>query len=501
MKRSLPKYEIPDEVSHVAKTLGDKGFEAYLVGGCVRDLLINKKPKDWDFTTNATPEQIIASFPKTFYENDYGTVGVVNETTEDETLKVIEVTPYRLEAKYSNSRHPDSVAFSKNLSEDLKRRDFTCNAIAFKIGRKLDENTYSVEITDPFGGIEDINKSIIKAVGNPKDRFDEDALRILRAVRLAAETGFTINKETMDGIVEIAQKLKLIAKERIRDEFVRIIMSDRPMEGLIMAEKLGILEYIAIPLKDSVGIKQNQAHSYDVWEHTLRALQHSADKKFPLETRLSSLLHDIGKPPTREFSHETNDWTFYGHDVVGAKITTKILADLKFPKKIIDKVVNLVRWHMFFSDTDVITLSAVRRLVAKVGKENVWDLMDVRICDRIGTGRPKESPYRLRKYRSMIEEVMRDPISVSMLNIKGGEIMEICKLPPGKKIGFILNALLEEIMDNPELNTKEYLGRRAVEMSSLPEAEIEKLGEKGKDRKEKEEEKTIQEIRKKYYVK
>src|SRR3989344_817585 len=435
MKRSLPKYEIPNEVSHVAKTLGDKGFEAYLVGGCVRDLLINKKPRDWDFTTNATPDQIIATFQKTFYENDYGTVGVINENISDETLKVIEVTPYRLEAKYSNSRHPDSVTFSKNLDEDLKRR------------------------------------------------------------------GFTSNKETMSGVVETAPKLKLIAKERIRDEFMRIIMSDRPMEGLIMTEKLGILEYVALPLKDSVGIKQNQAHSYDVWEHTLRALQYSADKKFPLETRLASLFHDIGKPPTREFSHETNDWTFYGHDVVGAKITAKILTDLKFPKKIIDKVVNLVRWHMFFSDTDVITLSAVRRLVAKVGKENVWDLMDVRICDRIGTGRPKESPYRLRKYRSMIEEVMRDPISVSMLNIKGGEIMEICKLPPGRKIGFILNALLEEIMDNPELNSKEYLSKRAVEMSSLPETEIEKLGEKGKDRKEKEEEKTIQEIRKKYYVK
>ncbi len=492
---------IPKKVVSVVKTLENKGFEAYLIGGCTRDLILGRKPKDWDVTTNATPKEIISTFPDTFYENDYGTVGVEFKDTEDETLKYVEVTPYRLEAKYSDNRHPDTVTFSKNLEEDLKRRDFTINAIAIKLQKEIEENEYETEIVDLFEGQKDLKEKIIKTVGEPEDRFNEDALRILRAIRLSAELGFEIDQKTEEAIKKLAKNLENIAKERIRDEFAKIVMSDMPWEGLKMAEEFGVLPYIMPELAKGKGVIQGGEHIYDVWEHTLRAVQHSADKKMPLEVRLAVLLHDIGKPKTARPAPEKEKWTFYGHEVVGAKIAEKALNNLKFPKKVIEKVSKLVRWHMFFSDTEQITLSAVRRLLAKVGHENIWDLINVRISDRIGMGRPKEEPYRLRKYQSMIEEVMRDPVSVGMLKIDGNGIMETLKCQPGPKIGFILNALLQEVLDNPGKNTEEYMQKRVMELDKLPEKELKKLGEEGKERKEKEEEKDIGEIRKKYYVK
>jgi putative nucleotidyltransferase with HDIG domain len=238
-----------------------------------------------------------------------------------------------------------------------------------------------------------------------------------------------------------------------------------------------------------------------VFEHTLRTIEHAAKKEFPLETRLAALFHDIGKPATRRWSPEKKDWTFYGHDVVGAKITAKIMARLAFPRKMIETVTTLVRWHMFFSDTEQITHSAVRRIVTRVGKEHIWSLMDVRTCDRIGTGRPKESPYRLRKYHSMIDEVMRDPLSVGMLKIHGGRIMELTKTPPGPRIGHILHALLEEVLDDPAKNTADYLEKKTMELYVLPEKELENKGKSAKQSKEKEEEKMLQEIRKKHWVK
>lgn len=495
-------FAIPEEVSTVSTTLENKGFEAYLIGGCVRDLFLKRKPKDWDFTTNATPEEIMACFENTFYENDYGTVGIVNENAKDETLKVVEVTPYRLETKYSDNRRPDSVTFGANLEEDLKRRDFTINAIALKIEKPAEtKNCHKVETTDLFNGHHDLEMGIIRTVGEPLERFSEDALRIIRAIRIASELGFKIEAKTETAIETTKNLLKNIAKERIRDEFLRILMSERPMEGIQLCRKFGILQFIAPELETGIGVTQNKAHSYDVWEHTLRTVQHAAGKNWPPEVRLAALLHDIGKPAVRKWSPEKNDWIFHGHDVVGAKIAAKIMANLKFSKKEIEKITKLVRWHMFFSDTELITLSAVRRIVNKVGSENIQDLMNLRMSDRIGTGRPKESPYRLRKYQSMIEEVMRNPINVGVLKINGHEIMKIANIQPGPKIGCILNALLEEIIEKPELNTETNLQKMAMEMAKLPDEILKRLGEKGKEKKEKEEEKEIQEIRKKYWVK
>lgn len=495
-------FAVPDEVSQVTKTLKESGFEAYLVGGCVRDLLLKRKPKDWDVTTNAKPEDIIRLFKETFYENDYGTVGVVNENVSDETLKVVEVTPYRLESEYSDKRRPDSVIFSNNLEDDLKRRDFTINSIALDIENPPETSIFHKgHIIDPYKGQGDLDTKIIQTVGDPHARFSEDALRLLRAVRISSELGLMISAETEKAIIKHAPLLQQIAKERIKDEFSRIIMSDNPMDGLILCRKLGLLQFIIPELEKSVSVEQNKAHAFDVWEHLLRTVQHSADKKYSLEIRLAGLLHDISKPETRRWGKEQSQWTFYGHDVVGSRVAIKILSGLKFPNKIIEKVSLLVRWHMFFSDTEQITLSAVRRMIANVGKDNIWDLMNLRICDRIGTGRPKESPYRLRKYRSMIEEALMDPVSVGMLKIDGNRIIKISSIPPGPKIGYILHGLLDEVLENPKLNTEDYLEKRAIELVQLPESELKKLGEKGKEKKEEEEEKKIEEIRKKHWVK
>lgn len=498
------KTSIPKEVSHVTSTLQNAGFEAFLVGGCVRDLMLHKKPKDWDVTTNATPEEIIGLFPKTVYENAFGTVMVIDETTDDETLKTVEVTPYRTEGKYSDKRHPDEVRFTRNIEEDLKRRDFTINAMALGCrpsNAKCQMSGVIQEFIDLFGGQKDLKNKAIRTVGDPDDRFKEDALRLMRAVRLACELGFKIENETKESIKKNHKLLSHIAPERIKDEFVKIIMSDKPSIGIEMLREFGLLKFVAPELEDGVGIEQNQAHSFTVWEHNIRALDHAASNKWVFEVRLSALFHDIGKPKTRRWLEEKKDWTFYGHEVVGAKITAKIMANLKFSTKTIDLVTKLVRYHLFFSDTDVITLSAVRRIVKNVGPENIWELMKVRFSDRIGMGRPKESPYRLRKYESMIEEAMRAPLSVGMLKIDGIKLMKLLNIQSGPKIGFILHALFEEVLDEPEKNTEEYLNKRAVELNKMSDEELKKIGAEAKGKKDEAEQAEINEIRKKWYVK
>jgi tRNA nucleotidyltransferase/poly(A) polymerase len=298
--------KIPKEVSHVTKTLEKAGFEAYLVGGCVRDLVMSemlsgteagREPKDWDIATNAKPEEIISLFEKTVYENTFGTVAVIQEGVSQETLRVVEVTPYRIEAKYSDFRHPDEVKFSDKLKDDLKRRDFTINALA------LDSKG---QLTDLFGGIKDIQDKTLKAVGNPDDRFSEDALRMLRAVRLACQLNFSVSYETTESILKNADLLQKISFERIRDEFVKIIMSENPASGIVMLQKFGLLKNTIPELLEGVGCEQLGEHIYDVWEHLLHAVQHAADKKWPLEVRLAALFHDIGKPRARRMASGEN---------------------------------------------------------------------------------------------------------------------------------------------------------------------------------------------------
>jgi len=487
VQRSL----IPKIVLDISEKLEAGGFEAWVVGGCVRDLLIGKSPKDWDITTNATPEQIQALFENTFYTNDFGTVGVVSET-EDETLKVVEVTPYRVEGEYSDARRPNSVIFSQNLEEDLKRRDFTINALAFSSSQE--------KLVDLYGGIKDIRDNIVRAVGEPGERFAEDALRILRAVRISAELDFTIEETTKLAIAKNAAQLGKISRERVRDEFLKILATNKPMKALILAQGLGLLGFIAKEIEQGIGVAQNQAHSYDVFEHNLRSLQHAADKGWPLDLRLAALFHDIGKPKSRRWSDEKGDWTFHGHDVVGARITKKVLEDLRIPRETAEKVVRLVRWHMFFSDPDKVTLSAVRRIINNVSRENIEDLVKLRICDRIGTGRPKEQPFRLRKYQSMIDQALRDPISVSMLAVDGLKVMAVTGEKPGPRLGWMLHALLEEVLDDPARNTKDYLEKKVAEFSLLSDSELAAMGKEGKEKKDAAEEEELKTIRKKHFV-
>ncbi len=378
------------------------------------------------------------------------------------------------------------------MEDDLARRDFTINALAY--------SPTTGELVDLYGGVGDIKDKIIRTVGEPDQRFAEDALRLLRAIRLATELGFTCNEDTVASIKKNSSLLGHISKERIREESNKIIMSANPLVGLEMAKNMDLLPYILPELMPAIGTEQGRSHIYDVWEHLLHALQHAADKGYPLHLRLAALFHDIGKPATRRWDNEAKIWTFYGHEVVGARIVKKIMADLKYPKKLAEDVERLVRYHMFFMDTEQLTLSAVRRVVMKVGPENIWDLMKLRMSDRIGMGRPKEDPYRLRKYESMIEEALRSPTSVTMLKINGTDLMAKLKLTPGPKIGYILHALLEETLDEPEKNTKKYLMEKALEFSRLDEKSLILLAEKGKKKKEEVEEAELDEIRKKHKV-
>jgi tRNA nucleotidyltransferase (CCA-adding enzyme) len=484
------KFEIPDEVVRISRVLSSAKFENYLVGGCVRDLLLGRKPKDWDITTVATPEEITPLFEHTFYENDYGTVGVVNDEPSDENVRVVEVTPYRTESKYSDFRRPDEVKWAKTLEEDLKRRDFTVNALAYDI-----ENG---ELIDLFDAKRDVEKKILRTVGDPDERFAEDALRMLRALRFASELGFAIDGETLAAISKNKDLLAHISKERIRDEFIKIVMSDAPSIALGLATQLEMLKYISPELEKGIGVEQNKAHIYTVWEHLIRALEHAAAKGYPLHVRLAALFHDIAKPHTRKWIN--GQWTFYGHEVVGARLTRVILTELKFPKEIMEKVTKLVRWHMFFSETETITLSAVRRIVRNVGPELIWDLMNVRNADRTGMGRPKETTYRLRKYHSMIEEVMRDPISVKQLNVNGQDIMDLTGKPPGPHIGLILEILLSEVLEDPKLNERKHLESRVHELMALNPEELIKQGKAARTKNESEEEKEVEEIKEKYKV-
>jgi tRNA nucleotidyltransferase (CCA-adding enzyme) len=497
MQKSKVKieFEIPDEVKNVSLTLSRAGFQNFLVGGCVRDLILDRKPEDWDIATIATPEEIIKLFPKTFYENEYGTVGVVNENTQDESLKVIEVTPFRLESGYQDFRHPDKIEWGKSIEDDLARRDFTINALA--LGLQMTDGSY--ELVDPFEGQKDIEKKLIRTVGKPEDRFGEDALRMFRALRLSSKLEFAIEHETQTAIAKQAHLLEHISRERIRDDLNKIIMSDVPALALDMSARLGILKFISPEFEKGIGMEQNQAHAYTVWDHLLHSLNHAAKRKFPFHVRLATFFHDVGKPHTR--ARRNNQWTFYNHEVLGAKLTRNILADLRYSKEIIEKATKLVRWHMFFSDTETITLSAVRRIVRNVGVDLIWDLVDLRTADRIGTGRPKETPYRLRKYKSMIEEVLRDPISVKQLALKGEDVMKLTGEKPGPHIGFILEILLAEVLEDPKLNTKEYLENRVRELHALESQELARQGKMSRDKNQSEEEKEVEKIKEEYKVK
>jgi poly(A) polymerase/tRNA nucleotidyltransferase (CCA-adding enzyme) len=454
---------IPNFVKDNLIALEKAGFEAYIVGGCVRDILMEREPKDWDITTNARPEQMLKIFPQAKYENMFGTVLL---PIHDEANNVLEITTYRSEQGYSDRRHPDEITFEDKLDKDLERRDFTINAMA------LDSQN---NLIDYFGGQKDIRAKILRAVGEPVERFKEDALRMMRAVRFAAQLGFSFEPKTERGIMKMAGSIKFVSKERIHDEIIKILASKRPSEGIRDLHKFKLLQYIIPELEDGLNVKQYHHHIYPVFEHNVLSLKHCPNSAY--QVRLAALLHDIGKP--KVFRTINGQGTFYNHEYVGARMTEKILRRLKFSNEDTERITNLVRNHMFYYDVGEVTATSVRRLIAKTGKENLKDLIDLRIADRLGSGDLKPKPYRLRHLEYMLEKVQHDPVSVKMLKINGLDLMELLKIEPSPKIGAILEVLLSEVIEDPELNTKDYLSDRATELDKL---DLAALREKAKEK-------------------
>lgn len=480
--------KVPSEVNEVAKKLAEHKHESYLVGGCLRDLLIGRTPHDWDLATSATPTELQKIFPDSVYENQFGTVGVKTDS-KDPDLKIIEVTTFRKEGKYTDKRHPDEVVFAKNIEDDLARRDFTVNAMAWNPKRG---------IVDPFGGEKDLKKKIIRAVGKPAERFNEDALRLMRAVRFSAQLDFEIEKETLAAIKKSAGLIEFIAKERIRDELSKLLIADKAAEGIVAMQETGLLKFVLPEIEEGVGVGQNKHHIYSVFEHNWRSLEYAAKKKFPLDLRIASLLHDVGKPRTKKGNGL--DSTFYGHQVVGEKIALRLLDRLKYPKAMIEKIALLIREHMFVYDPESVTLRGVRRLISRVGQDNMDDLIKIREADRIGSGVPKAQPYRLRYLQAMIEKVKKDPIGPKMIAANGTDIMKALKIEPGPIVGYIIAILLEEILDEPKLNNKEKLLDRALELGKLSEKDLRTLSEKSKKSAQEAQGRIDEEIKKKYFV-
>ncbi len=446
---------IPNYILETVKALQQKKHEAYIVGGCVRDFLMGKEPQDWDITTNALPEEILKVFSDAKYENVFGTV--LLPIREKEKVKtVVEITTYRSEQGYSDRRHPDQICFETELDKDLERRDFTINALALDPLRDQ-------KIVDLFGGQKDIKAKIIRAVGEPTDRFKEDALRMLRAVRFRTQLGFELEPKTQRGIVKMAGSLKFVSKERIRDELIKILASDRPAAGILLLKDCKLLQYILPELEQGIGVNQDRHHIYPVFKHNILSLQHCPNKDWAV--RLAALLHDIAKPKTRKIIKGVA--TFYNHEYLGAKMTERIMSRLRFSNEDRLRVVNLVKNHMFYYNVGEVSAASVRRLIVKVGRENLKDLIDLRIADRLGSGTPKAMPYKLRHLQYMMETVQNDPVSVKMLKINGDDLIKLFKIPPGPKIGALLDVLLGEVIEEPKLNTLAQLKKRVKELNNL----------------------------------
>lgn len=476
--------EIHPTVASILQTLELNGHRAYVVGGCVRDMLMGRHPTDWDIAADARPERIQELFPDNFYDNAFGTV-TIKTRDDDPIVRTVQVTPFRVEGTYSDKRHPDAVEFAATIEEDLSRRDFTVNAIAL---------TLNGTMVDPYGGQNDLKDACIRAVGEATARFGEDALRMMRAVRFATSLNFTIENATLKAITKHAQSLRDISVERIRDELIKIINAPRAADGIQLLEDVGLLAYIIPELREGIGVGQNLHHIYTVWEHNVRTLAYAAEKNYSFQVRMACLFHDIGKPRAKR--GEGTHCTFYAHDAVGATMTRTILNRLKFPHDISDTIVNLVRYHMFYYSVGEVTEASVRRLIANIGLEHIDDLLRLREGDRIGSGTPKAVPYKLRHLKYMIDKVSHDPISVKMLKVNGADIMESLGVPPGPKIGLILNSLLAQALDDPSLNERGLLLARAKELDTQTPEDLSRALERIRSALDKDEEERM----KKYYV-
>jgi len=487
-------YKVPKEVQEILNKFTKSGFQIYIVGGSVRDLLMNRPVHDWDFTTDAKPEEILklfqegfleqssqkgSLFGEPFYDNKFGTVGIPIKASsndgwregevssvdrsevvtsedaleipkrQDPSLKyeIFEITTMRKEGVYKDFRHPAEVSWTNKIEEDLARRDFTINALALS-----SDGT----IFDPFGGQQDIDSGIVRAVGDPHKRFREDALRLMRAVRIATQLEFEIEKKTYSAIQTNRELIKEIASERVRDELFKLLASSNPYIGILKLREAGILEIILPELEKCFGIKQEgpkHARVYDIGEHALLSLQ-STPSQDPL-VRFAALLHDIGKPETVRVD-KTGNATFYNHDLVGGKLALQIAKRFNLSKKQTDKLYRLVRWHLFTVDENQ-TDSAIRRFIKNVGLENVNDMLALRIGDRLGGGTQKAMSWRMEKFGERIAQVLQKPFSITDLKINGQDVMETLNIPPGPKVGEVLQKLFEEVLEDSSKNNRDYL--------------------------------------------
>ena len=450
---------INPEVNKIFKKLEDAGYETYLVGGCVRNILLGMPVKDWDLATIATPEIVQGIFPGSFYNNAFGTVGVPFSTENDDEKSYAEVTTFRIEKEYSDFRHPNEVVWGKSLKDDVTRRDFTVNALALR----LKENS-EPELIDLVNGENDLKNKILRAVGNPDERFKEDALRLMRAVRFASQLDFEIEEGTMNAIKNDYLLIGNVSIERIRDELFKILETDRAYEGIMLLDEIGILDLLFPELQKGKGVSQSRPgrhHTTDVFTHNVLSLKETPSKDYIV--RLAALFHDVGKPYVA-----TNDdegfVVFYNHEVVGAKVAKDIAERLKLSNKQKEKIYTLIRWHMFTVD-EHITDSAIRRFIRRVGIENVKDMIDLRIGDRLGGGTQTAESWRLRKFKERLEEQLHPPFSINDLVVDGNDIMHELNIQPGRQIGILLKTLFLEVDDDLSKNTREYLIPRINEVA------------------------------------
>ena len=451
--------ELPKNVKKIISVLENAGYEAYAVGGCVRDAILGRIPQDWDVTTSATPEQVKSHFSHTVDTGiAHGTVTVLLGGTG------YEVTTYRIDGSYEDCRHPKEVTFTKSLSEDLKRRDFTINAMAYNEKEGL---------ADPFGGREDLKKGLIRAVGNPEERFSEDALRILRAIRFAAQLGFTIDPDTEAGMRKLAGNLQAVSAERVREELTKLLASDHP-EELVRASECGLTAYW-LPEWDRMlqTPQHNVHHIYDVGRHTVAAIQalheteeyRAAGKHEQNLLNYTMLLHDAAKPLCKTTDEKGSDH-FYGHQKESAALAREVLRRLKFDNETVDTAEKLVLHHdIRFRLEEGDAERQIRRLANRIGLSNIALLFPVQIAD-IEAQAPKyrESGMRaVARMREAYAEVVRKASCVSLktLAVKGADLMEI-GFPAGPGLGEVLKRLLEDVLDNPEHNTREYLLNKAL---------------------------------------
>ncbi|MFP4199954.1 MAG: CCA tRNA nucleotidyltransferase [Clostridia bacterium] len=445
---------IPEPVRRVLVGIEEAGGEAVVVGGCVRDLLMGGIPEDWDVATSIAPQRVQEIFPRTVPTGiAHGTVTVLSGDYG------VEVTTYRAEGEYTDRRRPDWVAFSKDLKEDLARRDFTFNAMAL---------TRTGLLMDPFGGLEDLARRRIVTVGRARDRFGEDALRMVRAVRFAAQLDVDLDPEIVDACSEMSQFLDAVSRERIRLELDRILMSSNAARGMELLQSTGLLKRFWPELAEGVGVEQNKHHAFTVWEHSLVALNAMAQMEgADLALRLAVLLHDVAKPHTLEIDEDDNRH-FHNHQVVGAAMARRLLRRLRYDKRTIERVTHLIRHHMDLHHYPQMKDSAIRRLINRVGLENIGDLVKVRIADRAGSG-TKEKPLSKGTMHLLnrIDRVLQEDAAFGLkdLAVDGTDVMRVAGLSSGPAVGRILETLLDEVLEDPSLNQRPILERRIEELA------------------------------------